>query len=688
MSDLKTRLIETAVRPFHDNAEMEMAAKNLLGDLASPDGEGAEEAIARWEAVDGRKRRAVWRWVLFSVLVIVSAVIWMDGVKAVMNSQKFFGSPVIDIFYGDLGASSGRIPRNLTDGQRLLLYVDSTEGSKSEKTKALWDSDPTNPAYFAEYAACYLLEHGETLPPDFLETARRIDPQNAWFTYLAAGVKAKDAVKMRKQTAAEKAANKTPEWDVLDEPKFADALAILRQARDQPKCGSYEMELLRQQLQLLPGRTPPELMRQIIYIFDRSNSLEISILALAEVIAAQARLNEETNDLPGLRELLVDADGFLQKRTSSEVGSLLREFMNQGSTSRIVSNLSPAAEKLGFTEESARLREIFGRVLELKARKASKKRSPSRDLLYEKGSELAGWFGTSASPSLKNPPVLTDDELRPGRLVDHEVLSRFCCYISWSVLMVAMGLVAAFRYRIPVLIRRLAGRMESLMRPSDWAWILAGGVLLPFFYVMAVIRLTPWGGRELSLGYSIPSFYSYSEQLEFSQFAGLAALIILLSVSITRWRLAKRAAVFGFRQKREWLGWTMIVCALAFVPILGWAVTRPSEPGVYVAFFVAAVPIFWLLATSVRSLYSKPEDLLHYCLIARTLVPTYAVAAILMMATVPYFKAAAYHWFEQDQLMKPDLAHSSLTKFEYQVALQMRKELREILGYETSPHEK
>ncbi len=95
----------------------------------------------------------------------------------------------------------------------------------------------------------------------------------------------------------------------------------------------------------------------------------------------------------------------------------------------------------------------------------------------------------------------------------------------------------------------------------------------------------------------------------------------------------------------------------------------------------AAVPVFWLLATSIRSLCSNPKNLLHDGAVARMLVPTYAVAAILMMAAVPYFKAAAYHWFEQDQFMKPDLAHPTMTKFEYKISVQMRKETREILGY-------
>ncbi len=681
MEKTKARLIETAVRPLEDNAEMKAATTHLLDGLVAPDPIGAEEAIARWNIVDNKKRRRVWQWLLFSVWVIVSAVIWTDGVKAVVKRQKLFGSSITDIFYSDPGPSSEKGTRKLTDGQRLLLYEDSPMGSKSEQAKALWDSDPTNPAYFAEYVNVYLSENGGTLPPDFLETARRIDPKNAWFTYVAAGVKAKDAVKKKKRSDAEIAASKTPEWDILDPTKLADALAILRQARDQPQCEGYEMELLRQKLHLLPGRTPPEVMRQFLFVLGRTSGGEINMRALVDVITAQAWADGENNDLPGLRDLLLDADGFLQKRTSSEVGSLLSELINQVSASVILSNLSPAADKLGFTEESGRLKDIFGRVQELKTRKESKKRSPSRDLLYEKGSELAGMFGTSASPTLKNPPILTDEELRPGRLIDHEVLSRACCYITWITLMVAMGVAAAFRFRSPILIRRLAGRMESLMGPADWAWIVGGGVLLPFCYVMAVTRLTPWGGREFGLDYGYSSFYGYNEPLEFNQFAGLAALMILLPVRIARWRQEKRAAVFGFRQKWGWLSWTMIVCAFAFIPMLGWAVTRSSKPGVYMAFYVAAVPVFWLLATCIRSLCANPKNLLQDGVIARMLVPTYAVAAILMMGAVPYFKSAAYHWFEQDRFMKPDLAHPTMTKFEYKISIQMRKETREILGY-------
>lgn len=401
---------------------------------------------------------------------------------------------------------------------------------------------------------------------------------------------------------------------------------------------------------------------------------------LMNVIAAKAWVDGENNDLPALRDLLVDADGFLQKRTSSEVDLLTSEVINQFSVSVIFSNLSPAAEKLGLTEESGRLKGIFNRIQELKARKNSKKSSPDRDLIYQKGSEIAAMFSPNVSSSLKNPPVLTDDELRPGRLIEHEVLSWACCYIIWAIMAVAIGMVAGYHFRAPICIRRIANRLEVLMSPLDWAWILGGGVLIPIFYVMAVTRLTSWGGRELNLNYTSSQFYSYNEPLEISQFTGLAVLMILLPVRIARWRIEKRATVFGCRQEWSWLGWVVVGCAFVFIPLLGWAVTRSSESGVYLAFYVAAIPVLWLLVSAVRGLCSNRKNLLQDGLIARILVPTYAVAAILMMAAVPYFKSAAYHWFEQEQFIKPDLIRSTMTKFDYKLAVQMRKETRQILG--------
>ena len=46
------------------------------------------------------------------------------------------------------------------------------------------------------------------------------------------------------------------------------------------------------------------------------------------------------------------------------------------------------------------------------------------------------------------------------------------------------------------------------------------------------------------------------------------------------------------------------------------------------------------------------------------------------------FKATTQYWFEQDKLLKYDASSPGWTTYEYKVAVQMRKELREVLGYD------
>ena len=303
MDDLKERFTETAVRPLADNAEMRLAAARLLSELTVSNDGNAAEAIQRWDAMDAKKRKPLGRIMLFSILAIVSAVILIDGGRRVFDKPSVFGL-TSDMFYGYPKMTDEMVSRNLSAGQRLLLFGDASKSTKAEQMKALWDSAPTNPAYFADYARAYLSDY-KKLPLDFLVTARGLDPQNAWFTYVAAGVKAKAAVKIRKRPKGAKAANEPPEWDVIDEAKFNESLALFREARNQSRCESYEAKLLRQRMHLLPGKQPAEVVHSIGYILGKPGDAEISLRELANAVAAKAWLVGEKNDSPGFRELLL-----------------------------------------------------------------------------------------------------------------------------------------------------------------------------------------------------------------------------------------------------------------------------------------------------------------------------------------------------------------------------------------------
>lgn len=471
---------------------------------------------------------------------------------------------------------------------------------------------------------------------------------------------------------------------MLDEPRSNEALSLLRQARGQPEYQNYWGDLLRQQLKLLPTKEPPEVVFSIVYVAGRSTDADLGIRSLVAVMAARVWRCGETEDRAGFEELLADSEDFLKKQTGSEVDSIIGELITTRSAYALVSNLAPAADRLGVTEQSAWLKDALERFQRMKALTESRKGSSSEDLLYKKGGGLSPYLlSASIARRVEYPPVLSEQDLQPGRLIDHEIAARFCAHLIWSGLVICLIAVWAYRFRTPPLVRHLAGRVGWLLRSSDWVWILIIGAGLPFLYVQAITRLTPLGGRELNWGNSFIAIPEVgSTPLAFVQWSGFLLLVILLSTLAIRWRLSKRVMTLDFHQGRNWLLLLGILCATAFVPVVGGSVVIDSwDAGIYVAIGFFAVPMLWLLAVISGVLFVNSPKILQHAVVARALIPCLVTAALVAISAAPFYKAAARHWFERDGLIQMDPEHPAMSKFEYECAVQMRKETRQILGY-------
>ncbi|MES2921405.1 MAG: hypothetical protein V4819_07660 [Verrucomicrobiota bacterium] len=685
MSNPRSRLIETAVRPFDDNAEMKLSASKLLEELATGEREGEEGMIHRWETVDARKRRPVWSILLYAVLTIISAALLIDAAKVVIGFENTIstmgGSDYVDFFHNSPKITEKEIAGKLTPDEARLLFGDLSRHSAAERVKVLWDSEPENPAYFAQYVDAYLDEF-KNLPPDFLKDGRRIDPENAWFTYVAAGVRAKDAVKKRPQSKAATPAHATPEWDVTDAAAMNDSLALLREARNQPKYETYRTELGRAQMKLLSIETPAEVTFSLGYRIRKSTAAEIAMVRLGFAMAAKAWLCGGENDPDSFKELLADAEGFLRKRMDSEVDSTLGELVTMRAGYNFISNAAPSAEKLGLADEANRLGgtwEIFKRR---EAENQMRKSNLYSELLNKHGGGLASLFGHY--PVMQNPPLLPLEDVKPGRLMDHETLAWTASYFAWALLVLGMGLASVFRFRSPVLIRRLTVRLELLMLPRDWLLVFGVGVVLPIVYFIAVTRFTPLGGRELSVHYGDLSFAPYFDNppLGFAQPVGLAMLMIFSCGALSCWCLRKRTKSFTLVTARSASLLIPIACLVAFIPVSGWAVAHSSNAPAVTAWVLAGIAVFWVILVGFMSFFGQFQTQLRHGIIARMLVPSCALAALLVLSAAPYFKMRAHHWSAKDLLLRPDADFPSGSTFEHRIALQLRKELRETLGYD------
>jgi hypothetical protein len=80
------------------------------------------------------------------------------------------------------------------------------------------------------------------------------------------------------------------------------------------------------------------------------------------------------------------------------------------------------------------------------------------------------------------------------------------------------------------------------------------------------------------------------------------------------------------------------------------------------------------------ALFSNYKTQIFYGTVARMLVVPCACAALLVISATPIFKAMAFHWSNKDTLVRMDKNFPTGTEYEHRVALQYRKETREVMG--------
>ena len=272
-------LIETATEPLEDNAEQRLVATAMLREIAKPDHPDAEAVVSRWRLFDSRKHPYLWIGVLY-VLAGASLLFSTGLVKKITEIYQDIDAVAS---FDQVQASGNH--EGLTDEEMLLLGDPSL--SKLEQTEALLRSDPEAPAFYSEYAYEYARGNG-TLPPDYLDKAARLDPENAFFRYIAAGRLGEEAIE--KIAVPYGGASKTErirdgmelrpipdeiKWKVVDAVAFEEAMDLISEAATLGNFDSYETMMLGERLKLFPQEKMLEKIRALAFAeSDHSNHLD------------------------------------------------------------------------------------------------------------------------------------------------------------------------------------------------------------------------------------------------------------------------------------------------------------------------------------------------------------------------------------------------------------------------------
>lgn len=674
-SGAEERFIAAAIRPLGDNAEMQMMAGLELRH-ALEQGKIEPQKVAalakRLESANGDQR--LHRW-FYGAVALVSVVALGLGIQV----QRRWESACFGLF-GMSDPITGAFPHlplpraaiinepdllgDFTPDQEELLFG-SQRSPYGREFESLSKRYPEDPAIFAEHAK--RLSASDELPGNFIETADRIDPDNGWFRYFAAGCAARKAVDLIGNY-------KPPRYRIKDPALLDEALELMKEAAELPKFDSYRDEILLRRLAELP---PGDDFLGRLFLQEYATSeggkdhghraTGHAIGAKAEQLAAKGEA-EEFRKLCQTQQAL--AIRVIENAKSTTLDSLWAALVLKLPSPL---TMSKAAKDLGLNEEERHYQRIEENSEKVKKRRESRR----TEELHARSSTISRrtrWDAFSAEP-------IDLDELKPALRAEHALLDRFLSYVGWLVFLLASGLAALCRFRHGKQARLLSLSLLKTLGTKDHLWIMGAGTVFPFGCYLAAEHVPLFAGTDWSVHSALPG--------NGVRLFATIALMLSLPVAIATWRLALH---FGEPPKRRWTWPGKIALAAAIAAWLCGAVMTSvrsldaefTQAGI----ILAGIPVaYYFVGGLLRVLVRDRSDALRGLLLSRATIPAYISGMLLMAIATFLFRAEEKAWISKDTLTKIDPSVPAESRFDHETAMQIRADSLEILSTEEEPRE-
>lgn len=641
MSD-KKEMIKAMSSALNVDANMQLNAVAFLEERLDAESPSTIQLASHLQhsTPKSRKRNRVGKWLLFAAAMIAL-------MSQIIPAYKF-----ITEFTWDNGITTSKnIPPIIaaTPEGNLLLHGDPLRKSKAERMRALWESDLKNPAYFADYSLHYLAQNS-TLPPDFLKIASQIDPDNAWFTCLAAGVFAKDCYKKVGDHPLAPPPEITyrrkimPQWSISDPINAAAAMDLWRLSLTQPRFTSYQQELWKEKLAHSPDPKDQKsalasLMHLVAAPYEGLHFSKLSALLMTE-------LQNADTSTPAGQQLFRDVDKHLTKYISPEPNSIIDGLV-------MIQALSGISGQIFLVETSSLDPELVerwkNRHAACKNYKEEKYLKNNEDNVTVKNIENHG----SALAQLSLTPVsyklpISIDDLAPMRYVEHCLILRFLSWFMMGLLLILLSILYADRFRQSSMLIKM-GRIfaESIPLKTN-LWFLICGCILPFAYYLLLYCFTPLGGKLLAFN----GGGSWEPKIQFPATPYLFTLLLMIAIPML---LAQRITKNQSSVKLH-PGYAILLA------IIGWHLLTAYYT---VAMILASPTLLWILWTIIQSIYSKnPSSILIRQVRTQLLITSTCSAIILFTIASIGFKLGECYWVRQDRLTNPPTDRLATTSYE------------------------
>ncbi|MCW1914876.1 hypothetical protein OJ996_14910 [Luteolibacter sp. GHJ8] len=600
--------------------------------------------------------------------------------------DKFIPNEVEELLIGEPDDEDARswIMSRIAHDQRLVAMGDLQGIDDARRWKAVWEAHEEDPAHFYAYVLAYRGSWYKW-PENWVATGEKLDPDNGWFALIDACSRIGDVIepatrKTKKGWGSRAVITPAKPARVKDEAELKVILAEIDHALALPAWTDFRSRL--SALRMSAWSAPVDYPEQLLFSqFKRQHPegrpFDSGCLDQLPLLFQGAALHfANTGNRRELDELARRYERIFQtfcKRDQSDLnqGVILWQAATLGAKA-----IEDAYGIMGDPAVAARFKSFAEAPRRAELKDAS--RIPRGSFTDQRASNLAEGWTIGRYPGVS---ALMESELRGGRLAEYAMGERVLMHVLSALLCCMLGLILFTAHYPRPGLRRLADRLLQLLAWRDWLWIVGLGMALPIALYLLLQRL-PWPGFR---NHTMERSQTFLMAL---QLTGLALSLLLCTVEVARWRLAKRAWGVGFGWRLIDAGPAFALFALGSMPVMSAVPTLahiPRMDGDWIEAVIATVlglPALWASMILVGCYLKKSPRRLHRLILLRACTPVMALALGLSVLSIFVIHAEEKKWtarIEFESVTNKDhYATGSRAGFEH--ARWIHSELKAIFG--------
>lgn len=587
-----------------------------------------------------------------------------------------------------------RIGKQLTKFQDMTntayaeMFEDDEGGVTEGNIEKRWKSDSSDKAKFMEHVVTTMASNSsERFTDEMLADARRVDPENSYYFYVAA---ANNVSTYRDGACLKKISNESTfdrefgdiqEWEVINEEKFKQALSLIREAGSLQGISYYRAEAELVQLakfreMKVEGKLDSldQYLATMKIMMKKNYSMKILDLGnLFDAKFYQLSKNGTATEVKFWINEHRKFINFLLDKDVALVDHLIAFALMKGP----LPNMRAAAIQAGMEIQAEKITVLLDEFKREKEQKDAQRLlgrtsgGESPDITYASRSRDSSLMFISGRAIMKhlNGKEMMLPKMREGRFADHAFAGRLFSLITFLSLVSAMIAMWIFFLAKSKKMRSSSMQALSVLTRIDVVMVIGLGVILPIVFYVIINEFTPLSVREWSL-------FTGAFSMVVIQYVGMLLSVLTLSAAMLQRRLSVRLPELVTRVRM--LSWVLPGMAFMAVLLVGLSDTKSELlPLALAGMFLSLAMIGWLTLVCVSAFIRR--DVFTKVIMCRGMISVYTSVLIILAALSIMYHQQEKRWVSESEEITFKAEHLGLMKVEYDVAQKMRRQLIERL---------